>query len=95
MIEPNDVEALSDLVRARNSLMYSMARYESGALNLYETDSDHKTSHVRIPSELALDLLGAALGLVNARLIAKGVTVAEITERECFDCAGTGTASKT
>ncbi len=92
-IEPNDIHKLRDLVSARNSLMYALTRYEGGGVRLDEVDSEHKTI-VHIPRELGLEILGAALGMVNARLLAGGVEVVEITERECFDCGGSGRARK-
>ena len=91
-VRTEDIHDLQQLVSARNSLMWSIAQYKGGYIQLSETDS--KGSTPLVPPELGIEVLGTALGLVNARLIAKGVTVAEISETSCLECGGSGTDSR-
>ena len=90
-VRTKDVHGLQELVTARNALTRAIARYEGGSVNLGEQGTDHRDITPTVPPELSIEVLGAALGLVNTRLIAKGVTVPEISEHECFECDGTGT----
>ncbi len=90
-VNHEDVHNLSRLVESRNSLIRQIARYTGHGVNVYEIDRDHGHPHSCIPSELGIEILGAALGIVTARLVAKGVHIPEIAERECYECDGTGT----
>ena len=93
-IRPGDIGEISDLVRLSQEIKRMIAKHQDHDLNLYESEMDRIHHGARIPISMAMDVMGAIHGMVETRLIARGVKIDDIEERECFECGGTGKADK-
>lgn len=83
------VDEMRELLRVYRDVTYDFARYGGAEYNVV-ADVDQHTGF-RLPVGVARECLGAIRGLLEAKLIALGCDPTGVTEKECFECSGTGT----
>ena len=88
-VKEEDLHDLAELQRARESLKYTIAKSRGHSLYLCESDHDDAVQ-VILPASISMEVLGAAMGIVSTRLIAKGVHISEIQDTDCMQCNGDG-----